>query len=263
MPLPISSRTISLPGIFLLSFAIASAAQQVRGQDAPVEQIPLRAIVQLVAVGPATGDQSRLCAGTGFFVSADGYLVTNAHVVEEARRCLAASPQGKILAKSLEGDEAHAPAVPCEVVAVDAIHDLALLRATRPLYRDAGTHRFDDLQLDEASQDGAREGDVGKSVTVIGHTAGVWRPVARRGRVVEVERLAVSLRSGEASRVLVLDVPLEKGASGSPVLDAGGRVVAVVTQKDAVRPDHTVAVSARYAVELLERAGVRGYSKPK
>jgi S1-C subfamily serine protease len=37
-------------------------------------------------------------SGTGFFVSADGWLVTNAHVVQEAERVDARSAGGQILA---------------------------------------------------------------------------------------------------------------------------------------------------------------------
>src|SRR5208282_5285072 len=98
----------------------------------------LPSVVQLVAVGPADKEHNRACSATGFLIDEEGYLITNAHVVENAKRCLEKAPGAKILAKLTINDARTAPAVPCNVVGVDVPNDLALLRTERPLRASPG-----------------------------------------------------------------------------------------------------------------------------
>lgn len=83
-------------------------------------------VVQLLAIGPGAGEKKHECAATGFLINDEGYILTNAHVVEDARRCLASSPGAKILAKFGPGDGRTVEAVACDVIALDEDHDLVL-----------------------------------------------------------------------------------------------------------------------------------------
>ena len=60
-----------------------------------------RAVVQLLAIGPGGQEQNRECSATGFLINEEGYILTNAHVVQDAHRCLArgrsARCQGRLL----------------------------------------------------------------------------------------------------------------------------------------------------------------------
>src|SRR6202021_2213026 len=86
-----------------------------------------RSVVQLIAVGPVDSTQNRACSSTGFLIDEEGYLVTNAHVVEDARKCVEKAPGAKILAKLTVNDPRTARGVPCDVIAIDALNDLVLL----------------------------------------------------------------------------------------------------------------------------------------
>ena len=209
------------------------------------------AVVELLAVGPGEKGQSRECGATGFLVNAQGYILTNAHVVEEAQECLKGSPGTKILAKPLTAHPSIGKAVSCVLVSLDEIHDLALLKAERPLFDTSGgtENNFVELSREEVKE--------GAELAVIGHPEFAWQPRTQSGPLVQRGKLNLSGQSPTSSEVLILDIPLRKGSSGSPVYrPENGGVVGVVERKDLQRSSRTVAVPILYAIELLERAGV-------
>ncbi|MCJ7502085.1 MAG: aminotransferase class III-fold pyridoxal phosphate-dependent enzyme, partial [Acidobacteriia bacterium] len=125
-----------------LSYASLALPQEVGTPDSLATEPVTAAVVQLLAVGPGAEDKNRECAATGFLVNEEGYLLTNAHVIADARRCLAASPGTKIMAKLARPGARAAPAVSCDVVALDDLHDLALLKTERPLVFERGKGIF-------------------------------------------------------------------------------------------------------------------------
>jgi S1-C subfamily serine protease len=203
--------------------------------------------VQLLAIGPGAGDKNRECSATGFLVNAAGYILTNAHVVEEARHCLAGSTEGKIVAK-FAGSGSRAEAVSCDLVGSDEAHDLAVLKLER---LPPGEGRVDFVVLD------AREVGEGTPVAVTGHSASTWQSTTERGNVIRHVTLALNESSSDKTEVLILNIPLRRGASGSPVYLASGVVIGVVSRQNPSRPAETVAVPVRYSIELLNRLGVR------
>ena len=228
-----------------LAFPQESAPERIAAQDGRVSS----AVVQLLAVGPAEKEQNRECSGTGFLIDEEGYLITNAHVVENAKRCLERAPGAKILAKLTISDMRTAPAVPCDVVALDEPNDLALLKAERPLVRTPG-ERPPYAPLD------ARAVAVGTAVGVTGYPAFSWQPVTQAGHVTWSGRTRLEEIDNplpNASDAVEIDVHLRPGNSGSPVYRTGGGVIAVIDKRDALQPDHSIAVAIHYAIELAER----------
>jgi serine protease Do len=207
--------------------------------------------VQLLAIGPGAGEKKQECAATGFLVNAEGYILTNAHVVDDARRCLASSPGAKTVAKFGPGDGRTVQAVACDVVAMDVDHDLAILKTEAPLPPEA---RGAFLRLDDTPvPDGAR-------VTVTGHPSFTWQPKTYGGRVIGREALALNDRSNRQSDVLIVNVPLQRGASGSPVYLESGGVVGIVERQRPSRREDTVAVPVGYAIRLLDLHGIRWHA---
>ncbi len=208
--------------------------------------------MQLIAVGPEANGKNRECSATGFLVNEEGYLLTNAHVVEEVARCLKGSPGAKLLARLAQQDATTAAAVSCDLAGLDEIHDLAVMKAERTLRPRGGESSRSAFVLLEVS-----ELPVGTPVIVTGHPAFAWQPVTQAGKVVRRESLALFEKSPVESEALVVDIPLKQGNSGSPVyLEAGG-VVGVIERRDSLRPSQSVAVPIRYAIELLDRYGVK------
>jgi serine protease Do len=240
---------------FSLPFA---CAQQVTPRTLP--QSPsdpaLTFVVQLISVGPGEKELNRECAATGFLIDEEGYLITAAHVLEDARRCLEKAPGAKILAKLVASDPRTAPAVPCDVIAIDAPNDLALLKTERPLIARPGDKPPYAL-LD------AHPVVVGTAVQVSGYPAFSWLSVTQAGRITWAGRTRLAETDDplpNPSDALMVDIHLRPGNSGSPVVRWGGGVIGVIDKRDSLRPAYSIAVAIHYAIELAGRNGARWHS---
>jgi S1-C subfamily serine protease len=238
------------PFALVVHLFINRAALAQRERPKSVASVP-DSVVQLLAVGAEAAGKNCKISATGFFVNEEGYLITNAHVVEDARRCLAMSPEAKILAKLASPAGRAAPAVSCAIVGVDEVHDVAVLRTERRVTEVLGTENAPYARLD------SEEPLPGAPVLLTGHPAFAWRPVTQTGQMVRLETLRLGDDRSESSRVMVLNIATQVGNSGSPVYLGTGGVVGIVERRDPWRAAHTVAVSIRYAIELLNRLGVK------
>jgi serine protease Do len=136
--------------------------------------------------------------GSGFVISADGYVVTNNHVVEHAKEVEVTLDSGKTL--------------PAKIIGTDKRTDLALLKVN-----DGGN-----LPYVEWSPNAPRVGDwviaVGNPFGLGGTvTAGI---VSARGR---------DIQAGPYDDFLQIDAPVNRGNSGGPAFDEHGGVVGVNT----------------------------------
>jgi serine protease Do len=144
--------------------------------------------------GPAQGGKA---LGSGFIVSADGYVVTNAHVVDNA---------AKITVKMDDGTE-----LPATLVGTDAKNDIAVLKVAAK----------DKLPIVSwGDSDVLRVGD---PILAIGDPFGVGTTVtsgivSARGR---------DLHSGPYDDFIQIDAPINHGNSGGPLLDSAGKVVGI------------------------------------
>ncbi len=136
--------------------------------------------------------------GSGFFVSAEGYVVTNNHVIENALSVSVAMDDGRVL-------DAH-------VVGADPKTDLALLKVDRK-----GDYPFVSL-----AKEAPRVGDwvlaIGNPFGLGGSvTAGI---VSANGR---------DIGAGPYDDFLQIDAPINRGNSGGPTFNLKGEVVGVNT----------------------------------
>jgi S1-C subfamily serine protease len=150
---------------------------------------------------PAAKPPARSSTGTGIVVTREGHVLTNEHVV---RQC-----------DSVElMDEANLR-YKASVKAADAAKDLALL-AAEARSADVAIFRQDPLPR------------LGESITIVGFPlVGVLgtRPTVGFGHVASI----VGLRGNPAQ--MQISVPVQRGASGGPVLDRSGHVIGVVVSK--------------------------------
>ncbi|SOC55671.1 S1C family serine protease [Ornithinimicrobium cerasi] len=155
--------------------------------------------VALISVGPGGRDGQ----GSGFVVRADGYLLTNHHVV-------AASTTGGGVTVELPGREP----VPAEVVGSDPVYDIAVLKVD-----------LDDLAALPFADSAAVQ--VGQTVVAVGAPLGLDSTVTS-GIVSAVDRPVVA-GDEEVSYINAIqtDAAINPGNSGGPLLDLAGRVVGV------------------------------------
>ena len=141
--------------------------------------------------------------GSGFVVSADGYIVTNAHVVEDAN--------GTIKAKVGDGK-----ALDAKLVGEDASTDLALLKI------DASNLK--PLTLGDSS--GVQVGD---PAYAIGNPFGLDRTLTV-GVVSALQREIDSPNGFSIDDVIQTDAAINPGNSGGPLFNAAGQVIGVNSQ---------------------------------
>jgi serine protease Do len=139
----------------------------------------------------------RVSAGSGFIISADGYIVTNGHVVGDANEIRVTTDAGKVY--------------PARVIGFDRRSDIALLRV------DASG-----LPYVRLGQSMPRIGDwvlaVGDPFGLGGTvTAGI---VSGRGR---------DIGAGPYDDFLQIDAPINQGNSGGPSFNLAGDVVGMNT----------------------------------
>jgi serine protease Do len=158
---------------------------------------------------PEGGDESVTqrggSLGSGFIISADGFIVTNNHVVAPARDNAVVEA---ITVTLPDGTE-----YPAELVGRDQASDLAVLRI-RP--RGALPFvRFGD----------SRRTRVGDWVLTIGN------PFALGGTVTAgiVSALHRNLNAGNYDRYIQTDAPINSGNSGGPMFDLQGNVIGINT----------------------------------
>ncbi|WP_394694195.1 Do family serine endopeptidase [Hyphobacterium sp.] len=140
--------------------------------------------------------------GSGFFVSAEGHVVTNNHVVENA---------SEITVSLSNGEE-----YPAEVVGTDPLTDIALLRVETDEDAD-----FPFVVLDRNPS--IRVGDW---VVAVGNPFGLGG-TATAGIVSATGR---ELPSSVYNNFLQVDAPINRGNSGGPTFSLDGEVVGVNSQ---------------------------------
>lgn len=240
--------------LFLSGFCSGYLLRAAEPESAAYERAT-RAVVQLLGIGPLANGKNREGGGTGFLVNEDGYIVTNAHVFQEAHRCLG-GPVKKIIAKLSVPGPTTARAVSCDLVGLDDLHDLAVIKTERPLSDSPAGPQQAFLFLNPSDE------SEGVPVAVTGHPLFAWRTITLSGRVIRRERLRLSGPKAEPVEVLILDIPLHPGSSGSPVyFVTEGSVIAVVEGQARLHSSETVAVPIRYAIELLNRYDVKWYAR--
>jgi serine protease Do len=142
--------------------------------------------------------------GSGFIISADGYVVTNNHVVSPARTGATVEQITVILSDRREFE--------ATLVGRDATSDLALLKIKG---NDLPFVRFGDSQAVR----------VGDWVVAIGNPFGLGGTVTA-GIVSALHR---NLNSGVYDRYIQTDASINMGNSGGPMFDLNGNVIGINT----------------------------------
>ncbi len=159
--------------------------------------------------------------GTGFFITDDGYIITNQHVAGEGATVRLLTAAGSIAAK---------------VVKVDKANDLALLKAEG---------KFTALPV--ITSRGVRLGATAATVGFPNTGLQGFAPKLARG---EIASLAGAL---DDARHFQISAPIQPGNSGGALVDERGNVIGVVvaklSQRAALATSGALAENVNYAVK--------------
>jgi len=222
----------SLPAVLGLGLvgmlAVVVGAQTQPAADAgktvlSAEQVFSRISPAVVRVVVRDREFKEIGLGSGFFVTADGLLVTNHHVVRGAEFATVLRADGSTL--FVDG-----------VLALDEDHDLAVLKV-------GGTG----LPCLVVAPAAAAPPPVGSRVYAIGNPKGLTNTLS--------EGLVSGIRQeGGEVRAIQTTAAISPGSSGGPLVDSQGRVVGVMTAYLADGQALNFAVPAAAVRALLAKA---------
>ena len=184
---------------------------------------------------PQQSEPHRAGSGTGIFVTNEGHLITNAHVVKDCSEIRVGTGSGNLEVGSL--------------VAKDPTNDLALLKVNAKPSK-VGALRF-----------GVR---VGENVEAFGYP--LSQVLATSGNFTTGNVTALA-GLGDDSRFYQISAPVQPGNSGGPLLDENGNLVGIVSSKlnvwseikaqGDIPENVNFAIKASAAAQFLQDNGIK------
>ena len=151
---------------------------------------------------------SAAVSGSGFIITADGYILTNYHVIEDAYKA-------NLNINVIMHDGTRYPA---QIVGVEADNDVAVLKIDASGLNAATLGNSDSLR-------------VGDTVYAVGNPLGELEFSMTTGHVSAKDRSIVTESAGDSITMFQIDAAVNSGNSGGPVYNARGEVVGIVTAK--------------------------------
>ena len=151
---------------------------------------------------------SAAVSGSGFIITADGYILTNYHVIEDAYKA-------GLDVNVMTHDGTRYPA---QIAGVEADNDVAVLKIEASGLNAATLGNSDSLR-------------VGDTVYAVGNPLGELEFSMTTGHVSAKDRSIVTESKGDSITMFQIDAAVNSGNSGGPVYNARGEVVGIVTAK--------------------------------
>lgn len=158
--------------------------------------------------------------GTGFLIDAKGYLVTNAHVVENARNIAVQNSDGKEFSAS--------------TVYIDLQRDIAILKINGESFKSPASIPYSIKK---------NATDLAESIYTLGYP---------RNEIVYGEGY-VAARTGYNGDSLALQITIaaNQGNSGGPVVNRNGEVVGILKGKQTTAEGAVFAIQSKYIYQAL------------
>ena len=176
--------------------------------------------------------------GTGFVISKDGEIVTNAHVVTDGE---AGGGTELNQARNVFVQFPDRNSIEAEVVGFDPFADVALLKVDP-----------DGLDLKPLELGKIEDVSIGEPVATLGSPFGATQSFSV-GIVSQTDRSIPSLTEFTIDGAIQTDAAINPGNSGGPLLDADGRVVGINQQIDTTSGTGQ-GVGFAVPVDLVERS---------
>lgn len=173
--------------------------------------------------------QNSASSGTGFFLSKDGYIITNYHVIENART---------IKVSGINDDTKTSYTARVEIS--DKQNDLAILRiidvSFKPLTNIPYTFKY-------------TTSSVGEDCFVLGYPL-----ISTMGLDIKLTNGIISSKTGFEGNIAEyqMSAPVQPGNSGGPLFDKNGNIIGVVCAKHREAENADYAIKASYIRNLVD-----------
>ncbi len=208
-----------------ISFSnIGFVAQDIDGEkDSYIKMFPS---AEMVAESVRKNSVS---SGTGFLLTKDGYIITNNHVIEEARTI-------KITGIN---DDYHT-SYKAIIEITDPQNDLAILKIKDEKFNPISSIPYS-FKFNTSS--------VGEDCFVLGYPL-----ISSMGTDIKLTTGIISSKTGYAGNVseYQISAPVQPGNSGAPLFDKNGNIIGVVKAKHTEAENAGYAVKASYIRNLVE-----------
>jgi putative serine protease PepD len=171
--------------------------------------------------------QRNEATGAGFVISSDGYIITNAHVVQRATKIEVGFGAGRTTEAKLVGQ--------------DAGNDVALLKV------DTSKKNLKPLELGDSSKV-----EVGDAVVAIGNPFGLDRTVTT-GIVSALQRQLRAPNGFTIRDVIQTDAAINPGNSGGPLIDARGKVIGINSQIETAGGGGSVGIGFAVPIDTAKK----------
>jgi S1-C subfamily serine protease len=208
------------PASTATSFAASTPAPAASGAGLTIGDIYRQAGPGVVTVTQASGQ------GSGFVISSDGYILTNAHVV---------SSQGPVYVAFSNNDKAQAT-----VVGSDPSTDVALLKV------NVSAAALHPMTLGSSANI-----QVGDEVVAIGNPFGLDRTVTS-GIISALNRQITSPSDTAINGAIQTDAAINHGNSGGPLLNMQGQVIGINSQIADSGVNANVGVGFAIPIDLVK-----------
>ncbi|HEU4469589.1 MAG TPA: serine protease [Flavisolibacter sp.] len=160
--------------------------------------------------------------GTGFLIDTKGYLVTNAHVVDNARHIAVQNANGKDLSAT--------------IIYKDAKKDIAILKITDKSFKSPSSIPYG------IKRSG---GDLAERIFTLGYP---------RNDIVYGDGY-IAARTGYNGDTLAcqIDIPANRGNSGSPILNKNGEIIGVISNKQNAAEGAVFAIHSKYIFDAISQ----------
>ena len=190
----------------------ASAAPVYTGTGAGIYELAKKQVVGVTTEITYTNFFGQVSAssvsGTGFVIGADGYILTNNHVIEDARK-----GGYDVSVLMYDGSEYTA-----EIVGYDKENDIAVLK-------------IDAQGLTPVTLGSREDIVVGREIYPVGNPLGELNFTMTTGIISATDRAITTEANNVPIDMFQIDAAVNSGNSGGPVYDADGEVIGVVTAK--------------------------------
>jgi S1-C subfamily serine protease len=183
-------------------------------------------VVEVTTLIKQTEVKSQTNSGSGFFWDADGNIVTNAHLLHDAKAIMVTLATGEQLEAELVGS--------ARVFDLAVIRAKGLTRAPIPIERGVSSSL-----------------KIGQWVFAVGHPFGLDQSLTTG--VISALKRELPTSKGRAIRMVIqTDAAIYPGSSGGPLVDSSGQLIGVNTIAYST-PDIRIALGFAIPVDLVSR----------